>query len=114
MKFRDFKRFDGSTLEAALSWLKNELNSVMRELFIGLNKLRFQDNFGSFEWAGILEATQELQIPHPFKETPTGYIIYKQVGNGVIDAGITGWTNQFVYLRNHGLVDVEVTVIFFV
>lgn len=115
MKFRDFKRFSsGKTLESILSWIEDELNSVMRELFIGLNKLRFQENFKSFEVTVTLNATEERQISHPFKETPTGYIIYKQRGNGVIDAGVTEWTNQVVYLRNNGAVEVTVTAVFFV
>ena len=114
MKFRDFKRFDGKALEDVLSWVKNELNSVMRELFIGLGKLRFEDNFESFRWEGVLAVGEELQIVHPFRETPSGYIIYKQVGDGVVDAGVTPWTNQVVYLRNNSLVNsVRITVIFF-
>lgn len=114
MRFRDFKRFAGKTLEQLISWVEDELNSVMRELFIGLSKLRFQENFRSFEVTVTLVATEERQISHPFKEVPTGYIIYKQVGNGVIDAGATAWTNEVVYLRNHGAVEVTVTAIFFV
>ena len=114
MRFRDFKRFGGKTLEDITSWINDELNSVMREVFIGLNRLRFQENFDSFEVEVTLLPTEERQISHPFREMPTGYIIYKQVGNGVIDAGVTPWTNQVVYLRNNSASEnVTVKAIFF-
>lgn len=114
MKFRDFKRFGGGSVEAVAAWVKDELNSVMRELFIGLGKLRFQDNFRNYEWSGTLLPTEERQISHPFKEMPAGYMIFKQVGNAIVDAGVTPWTNQYVYLRNNSATDsVDVTVIFF-
>ena len=114
MKFRDFKRFDGRAADEIIKWVRDELNSVMRELFIGLNKLKFGDNFQSFLWEGTIAAGQQIQISHPFREAPTGYIIYRQVGNGVIDAGTSEWTNEVLYLRNNGAASVTAKVYVFV
>lgn len=114
MKFRDFKRFSGKVLQDVISWVTNDLNSVMRELFIGLNNIRFTDNFKSFQWQGTLGVSEVRQIVHPLEKTPTGYIIYKQVGDGVVDASTTEWTNEVVYLRNNSASNsIVVTVIFF-
>lgn len=115
MKFRGFKRFAGKGLNEVIDWIQNELNSVMGEVFIGFSKLRFQDNFTSYEVSLTLAPTEERQISHPFREIPSGYIIFKQVGDGVIDAGLTPWTTEVVYIRNNSAVNsVVVTVIFFV
>ncbi len=113
MKFKPIKRFADATIEKTIEWIRTELNACLRELFIGLYNLTFQDNFNSFTWTGALTTGQELQIPHTFKKIPSGYIIYKQVGNGVVDAGTTAWTNEVVYLRNNGAVTVTLTVVFF-
>lgn len=114
MHFREFKRFAGRTLEDVVSWLMNELNSIMRETSIGLNNLKFQDNFETYQLELSLSATEERQVSHPFREIPSGYIIFKQVGDGVVDAGITPWTSQVAYIRNNSATNsVQVTVIFF-
>lgn len=114
MKFRDFKRFSGNVLQEVISWISNDLNSVMRELFIGLNNIRFTDNFKSFQWEGEFAVSETKQIVHSLGKTPTGYIIYKQIGDGVIDASTSEWTNEVVYLRNNSASNtIKVTVIFF-
>ena len=115
MRFRPVKRFIGGELPSVVSWLKDELNSALRELYIGLAGLRFTENFRCYEWEGILSASEERQISHPLGVTPAGYLIFKQVGNGLIDAGATDWTPQVVYLRNHSASNaVTVKVLFFV
>lgn len=114
MKFREFKRFSGAVLTDIITWLKSELNSAMRELYIGLHGLDFRENFRSFTWTGTLAASETRQIPHPFGAEPSGMLIFKQVGNGLIDASATKWTNDVVYLRNNSASNsVELTVIFF-
>lgn len=114
MKFREYKRFAGKTLSDMLSWIIGDLNSVMRELYIGLSGLTFGENFKSYTWTGTLSTSETLQIPHPFGKVPSGYVIFKQVGNAVVDASTTAWTNEVVYLRNNSASNtVELTVIFF-
>ncbi len=115
MKFKGFKRFIGKSLEDISSWLQNELNSVMRELYIGLNSLTFSENFTSYTWQGTLSASEEKKISHPLGVVPAGYLIFKQIGNAIVDAGTTPWTNKVLYLRNNsGSNSVELTVIIFV
>jgi hypothetical protein len=114
MRFREFKRFIGDTFEQTQHWLVTELNSVMRELYIGLRALKFEENFKSFTWTGSLAASEVRQIPHPFGKAPSGYVIFKQVGDAVVDASTSEWTSEVVYLRNNsGSNSVTVTVIFF-
>lgn len=114
MRFRELKRFTGEDLKDVVSWLVNSLNSLLRELYIGLSSLTFDENMGSFTWTGTLAASEVRQIPHPFNKIPTGYIIHKQVGNGLIDASTSDWDKDFVYLRNNsGANAVILTVLFF-
>lgn len=114
MKFRELKRFTGETLEDVVSWLINSLNSLLRELYIGLTSLDLQENFGSYLWTGTLATSEVRQIPHPFKKIPRGYIIHKQVGNALVDASTSEWDKDFVYLRNNsGANTVTLTVLFF-
>lgn len=114
MKFSGIKRFTGSSLGGVVDWLTGELNSALRELFIGLRGLDFEENFGAFAWEGTLAAAEVKQIPHPFNLVPRGYIIQKQVGDVVVDASSTAWTSQAAYLRNTSGVDpVTIRVLFF-
>ncbi len=113
MKFRELKRFLGEKPEEAISWIRNELNSLLRELYIGLGNLKFQDNFKTFRWEGTIAAGVTTQIVHPFKVVPSGWLNLKQVGNGVVDASTSEWTTEVVYLRNNGASSVTLTAIFF-
>ena len=114
MKFKPLKRLAEESSDKVIQWVRTELNACLRELFIGLYNLTFEDNFKSYSWTGDIAAGATTQIPHSFNKTPTGYIIYKQVGNGVIDASATSWTEEVVYLRNNGVVSVNLTAVFFV
>ncbi len=114
MKFKAIKRFADETSEKAISWITTELNACLRELFIGLSKLTFAENFVTYSWSGTLAINEVLQISHPFKQIPSGYIIYKQVGDAVVDASTTEWTSEVLYLRNNsGTNAVTLTVVFF-
>jgi hypothetical protein len=114
MKFRPIKRLADKEPNKVIEWIKNELNGVLRELFIGLDNLSFADNFETFLWEGSLAVNEVKQIVHPFRQAPSGYIIYKQIGNAVVDASTTDWTNEVVYLRNNsGANAVSLKVIFF-
>jgi len=97
MRFRDFKRFDESTAEALVLWVKGELGSVMRELFIGLSKLSFENNIKSFEWKGVLQAGEEIQVSHDLSTIPTKILSAGSVGGFI---ALTGATNQTVTIRN--------------
>lgn len=113
MRFRPVNKFLGSTLLEVVSWLTTELNSAVRELYIGLTSISFEDNFNSFVWTGTLAVSETRQIPHPFARIPKGHLITKQVGNGLVDSSATAWDRQFAYLRNNSASNtVELTVIF--
>lgn len=100
-------------MDDVVSWLYDELNSALRELYIGLNGLTFEENFQSYPWEGTLTANEVRQITHPLRSVPRGYIIFKQIGNAVIDASTTAWDNDVVYLRNNSANSIELKVIFF-
>lgn len=114
MKFRPIRRFIGGSVAEIVHWLEMHFNSAMRELYIGLGGLSFKDNFDSFEWTGTLLPLEEKQISHSLQSIPSGYLIFKQVGDAVVDAGVSPWTTKVVYLRNnHASNPVELKAIFF-
>lgn len=100
-------------------FLGSDLFSWMTNIFTGLSKLTFQENFQSFTVANItIPAGKEQAIPNGFLNQspgaiPTQRIITRQtVANTVVD-GSTAWNASFVYLQNYGAQDVVVTVTFF-
>jgi hypothetical protein len=100
MRFREFKRFIGKTTEETAHWLTTELNSVMRELYIGLRKLNFKENFQCFEWEGEILPGEEVAIYHSLGRTPTSFITTRPVGTGLIIIGDTEPSPTVFYVKN--------------
>jgi hypothetical protein len=94
-----------------LEALKN-LAAVVKELANGLKRLRFDNNFVSFTKTVTIANGAEATIRNELQIIPSGYIIHKQTGNGLLTSE-TDWTKDYVYLTNNGSVEVTATVIFF-
>lgn len=95
------------------SGLANALQRIFYELYNVLRNLSFRDNCGAFLWEGTIPISTEVKIPHNLKVVPAGYLIVKQVG-GVVDAGVTDWTTEHVYVRNtSGASAAVVKILFF-
>jgi hypothetical protein len=116
MKFNGPPKFyRGATFD---KYLGSDLFSWMTNIFTGLSKLTFQENFQSFTVTKTIPALTEVAIPNGFLNQapgaiPTQRIITRQtVANTVVD-GPTAWNANFVYLYNYGPLDVVVTVTFF-
>lgn len=86
--------------------------ALKRHLSTGLRRLRFVDNFQSFQVAVEILNGEEISIRNRLQEVPEKRIIVRQSGNGLVTDGDTTWTKELVYLKNHGPDDVTVTVIF--
>lgn len=116
MKFskpREFKAGSQVKVTDLVAFLGG-LNVFFKELFEGLTKLRFEDNFRGcwIEENLIIPASSELEIRNQVRGTiPTKWILVKRTGNTIVD-GDTEWTQDFVYLKNSGVADVTVSVLF--
>jgi hypothetical protein len=112
--FKEYRRITG-TLEEVVEYLKTDLTRALKDLTVGLTRLKVVDNFDSFETTVTILAGQEVAIRNalPSREIPTKRIIVKG-GTGAQDIvdGDTAWTIDYVYLKNLGLTDVQVTVLF--
>ena len=84
----------------------------LRELFNGLTKLNFADNFQSFQAEVTIAATSELAVRNELNAVPSGKIIVKADNNAVVD-GDTDNDENFVYLKNPSGTSAKVTVIWF-
>ena len=125
MKFSSFKEFRGlrsivqmapdRMIEVIGEYLRVDVTKTLRELAVGLTRLRFTDNFEAFEVEVTIPATSEVPIRNELKskEIPTQRLVVRG-GTGaqnVVD-GDTEWTQDFVYLQNTGGSEVTVTVVF--
>jgi hypothetical protein len=83
--------------------LINKISQLTKELSTGLRNLKFEDNFDSFLVEISLAAGEEKNnIRNELKILPTQYIIVFQTGNGLITAGDTAWTTNYISFKNHG------------
>lgn len=94
-------------------YLGVDLVYTLRDLFTGLNKLSFNDNFQSFQVSVTVTASSELAIRNELGVIPTGKIVVRDGGSSDIVDGDTAWTADWVYVKNLSGTDKTVTVIFF-
>jgi hypothetical protein len=110
VRFKAFKSFTEAT--DIKDYLKNQLAASIKDMVWGLTKLSFLDNFESFQVEVEIPRYSEVTIRNKIQQIPSGYLILRQSGNGVIIDGDTPWTNQLVYLKNTAGLDASVKVIF--
>ena len=79
-----------------------DLKQLIKHLAPGLERLSFKDNFDGFEVTLIIPASSELKFRNQLKYIPSEYIIKFQQGDGLITAGDTTWTSDFLYMKNNG------------
>jgi hypothetical protein len=102
-----------------VNYIEVNLWSWLRDLYTGLFKISFKDNFQAFLVKDLtILAGQQVAITNEFKniypgQVPSGRIITRQQGNGIILDGDTQWTSSFVYLNNPSANDVTITILFF-
>ena len=102
-----------------LSFAK-DIGDLASRLMQGLTKLNFDDNFSSFKEQGVIIKNGEyVSIQNKLTFIPDSYIIVNQKGHGIVTkhtpiiAGVTQeWDANFVYLKNNGPNDVEISIIF--
>jgi hypothetical protein len=84
----------------------NDLESVARDLNVGLHSLSLSDNFQGFFWEGELEAGEEIQIVNELRSqsgeklTPTSVIIHLVEGPPTVSPSDTEWDSDYAYLIN--------------
>lgn len=116
MKFKEIQRFVGGTTKDILRFIRQELQSNLKNLYVGLNKLNFTDNFDGFVYEGTIAAATTVTITNPLGQIPFHRVILrleaKSAGTIAIDDSETAWTSDAVYLRNQGTASVLVRAIF--
>lgn len=98
MKFKTIREFITGDLTG---WVMGELNAGIRDLFIGLRRLSFEDNFESFEFSGSIGASAEISITNKLPFIPSRYIVLDTTGGAVVGRGPTAWTSDRVFIRNY-------------
>lgn len=117
MKFSDIRAFTGKSLDEVVSYLLERLNQGLRDLFTGLRKLDFENNFSTFVWEGDIAAAATVTVPNAFKTIPKGRIVVRAqaiaAGTAILDDSATAWTESALKLRNVGTANGRFRVIFF-
>ncbi len=108
MKFRGLKPIVSETN----AW--REISEAIRDLFQGLGKLSFGDNFECIEFENIrISAGSRYSFPNRLKFIPTRWIITgNSAGMGISDEGKANWNNQEVSLKNIGSSETIISVVF--
>ena len=108
MKFRGLKPIVSETN----AW--REISEAIRDLFQGLGKLSFGDNFECFEYQNIkIGAGQTYKFSNRIQFIPSRWIITgNSAGMGISDEGKTNWNNQEVSLKNIGSSETIISVVF--
>lgn len=115
MKFGAFKEFRNilNNIDEVINYLRVDLTKTLRELGLGLNRLKFTENFESFKVTVTIPATSELAIQNKLRsrDVPSERIVVRSDSHEVVD-GDTEWNQNFVYLKNTGSAAATLTVIF--
>lgn len=107
-----------------IKYVEVDLWSWLKDLYTGLLKINFAENFQSFRVdnllipAATMSGPTEVSIPNAFRNAypgtiPTSRIIVRQKGDANIIDGVTVWTENHVYLMNPSANDAVISVIFF-
>lgn len=110
MKFKAFPTFTKAADVA--QYLSVQLASTFKDLYFGLQKLTFADNFESFEVEVTFQGNEEVPINNPRDYIPTRWLVVDRDAAGGIIRGSQGWTANTVYLKNAGPNTVTATIIF--
>lgn len=104
---------------SVVKYVEIDLWSWLKDLYNGILKISFKDNFQSFLVEGVLvPAGKEIAISNQFARSfpgqiPSGRIITRQSGDAVILDGDTKWSISQLYLKNPSGNDATISVLFF-
>ena len=109
-----------TNVDATSKYLTVDLWSWLRNLYINMLKINFNDNFQGFYARNVyIPKATEVTLTNQFLTVypgviPTGRIITRQQGDALIIDGTNDWTAKNVYLLNTSPVnDAIITVFFF-
>jgi len=88
------------------------LAQLKKHLASGLERLSLNDNFQGFEITLVIPASSETKLRNQLNFIPSKYIVLFQQGNGLVTAGDTAWTRDFLYIKNNGASQVTVKLNF--
>lgn len=108
MRFRGFRELVGSDVK---SFIQKDLASCFKDLFTGLKRLNFEDNFESFTADVNIQAGETVTIENKLSSPVSKFLTVRQKGNGLLTDGDV-WTSERVSVKNNGAVTVSATIIF--
>jgi hypothetical protein len=95
-------------------YLGTIMEKILTELNSGLTSLTFKDNHDVFIAENvIIPAGTNYFVSNKLTTIPTGCLVLKQVGNGLITASTTyPWSLNDLAIYNNGAVQVTATIMF--
>lgn len=108
MKFRGLRPI----VSESNAW--REISEALRDLFQGLGKLSFGDNFEAIEFSGIkISSGSTYKFSNSLPFIPTRWILTSNSkGMGISDEGKGDWTLSQLSLKNVGASETIISVIF--
>jgi hypothetical protein len=112
MIFNNPPKLGSNTNQGISKYLQGDMYGWFINLLTGLGKISFGDNFETFQINDLsIVAGETATITNVFKLIPSGKLILRQSGNGLVTDGV--WDSRAVRLINNGPADVTVSVIYF-
>lgn len=116
MRFSPFKEFKNwnyqESLKDVINYLTIDVKNILKELTTGLVNLRLTENFNAFTVTVTIPAGQEQSIRNQMRSRiPTQRILVRGNSSSIVD-GDTEWNMNYLYMKNTGLTEATVTLIF--
>jgi hypothetical protein len=110
MRFRGFREFVSGKVDY---FVKNDLSSCMKDLFVGLKRLSFEDNFESFQVTLKFEAgVSDVILDNQLSGVPSKWIVVRVTSGYVVLSDGPIWNAEKLSLRNSGASSGTATVLF--
>jgi len=95
-------------------YLRVDLSKALRDIALMFSNLDLIDNFNSFVSTVAIKAGAEVAIRNQLRNKTPRYRVFLKGDEGSKDVvdGDTAWSPTFLYLKNTGLVDATLTVLF--
>lgn len=111
MKFRGLRPPTGK--DDVPRFVLTELVVFLNDLLHGLKRLKFGDNFESYETEVEILAGTDITIVHRLGFIPSRYIILRNLtGEPVGDFDTDSWTDVSAKLKNYGTSNTTIKVVF--
>jgi hypothetical protein len=110
-ELKDTEEFINSRSPEYFTEVQDKLNYFMKEFSSFSKTLSFQNNFDGYIANVTFPASGTVRIEHFLGVTPKWRVVLRQEGNGVLSDISSGWTNEYITMKNNGIEVVTASIL---